>query len=362
MTTRLKYVVFFQIYNLIYHSELKNIAMEYLKRALNICCRDCCVRRKDSDSSMQIILPPSKKMSTKDGVVNSSTYSYIVQPDFFIPDMGSEKPSQTYPNQRQRKQSAPPVLTQTVTVQPLGGARKLSGFMHGRLVEPKSTIQIHVNDDFSDNLNNNSTSIPGRQSPWRSPEGFSPTRRPSNRRLSVAHMGPNHSRRSSMSSFDISRDEVDSDMYESQELLHDANSNGRLCFSVAYDNDFEQLTVNVICANSLYNPEQSAVIKNSCVKVSLIPPPKKKPTKSSTSIQKGTSDPMYDETITFDGITIDTLQQCMVKLEMLGIDRSSKKRLCGVVMHELDITYANSSDDKNNKRVWKHIFGEGVVS
>lgn len=328
--------------------------MECVKKIL-IRCKDCCVRRKDSSSSTQIILPTSRKVTSKDGIVNRSTFTYLPQPDFYIP-LGDDRHITSSGNHR--KQSAPPVLTRTVAIQPLC-AYATTDRMHHSL-EP----QIHVEEDV-DVHNQNNNSMSSEERPWRSSESVcsvhspispSPRRR---QRLSVANIASNHSRRSSMSSFDISRDEVDSDMYESSELSPDLNSNGKICFSVSYDKEVEQLIVAVHCAKTLWHQELNAIAE-SHVKVSLHPSPTKKMNKIITATQKETANPIFDEKLRINNVPLTSLETIAVNLTIIAVDKSSKKRKLGTVVYKLDASLSRS-DEVPEKKIWKHIYGEGMV-
>lgn len=338
--------------------------MEYIKKALNMCCKNCCAKRKSSeDSGVRIILPSNKTFASRSGSsIRTTTFTYLAQPNFYIP-MSDDKFIPSPPSNR-RKQSAPPILTQMVPVQPFAAYSPTNEKMHSSAHEPIIHIEEHSNEPVSDNHNNNHPSLvdtsiyKSTESVCSSHGTLSPSTRPkyNNKRLSVAQLA-SHSRRSSMSSFDISRDEVDSDMYESSELLHDVSSNGKLCYSVSYDSDFEQLTVTIISARNLWNPEQNCIVTDSFVKVSIFPPLKKKVTKTATAVQHGSSSPTYDETIAMDGVAQYMLSQHVIKLTVFAIDKLSKRRKLGLVNHQ----FCDFQADNQGKKIWSHIYPDGEV-
>lgn len=339
--------------------------MEFIKGCLSSCFETCCkncIKRKDSTSSVQIILPQSRKSPSGHGLLSKSTFTYLAQPDFHIPltatTSNEEKRTVSTPPTR-RKSSAPPVLTRATMVQPMSTYTCSQAKSVHSFIEPQITIEEDSGDETIENLNNNSTAF---DSGWRSMDSIASPSSPMRpmlthqKRLSVAAC---HSRRSSMSSFDISKDEVDSDMYESGELSHDVNSNGKLCFSVQYDHEFEQLTVTVISAKNLWNSEQNVVVLDSFVKISVQPHLKKKPTKNTTAICKGTPNPFYDEVFTMDGITGASLPMHSVKLTMYMLDKSSRRKKLGVIHYRLD---QHIYPDDHAKRIWRHVYGDGDVS
>ena len=344
--------------------------MEYIKKCLNscleTCCKSCCIKRKDSSSSVQIILPHSRKSPSGHGLLSQSTFTYLAQPDFHIPltvtTSNEEKRTSLSTPPTRRKSSAPPVLTRASMVQPMPSYSCSQTKSIHSFIEPQITIEEDSGDEPTDNINNNSSILEVSTHKWKSVDSItspgSPIRPPltSQKRLSVAAC---HSRRSSMSSFDISRDEVDSDMYESGELSHDVNSNGKLCFSVQYDHEFEQLTVTVISAKNLWNSEHNSVVLDSFVKVSIQPHLKKKPVKNTTAICKGSPNPLFDEVFTMDGITSASLPMHAVKLTVYMLDKSSRRKKLGVVHYRLD---QHIYPDDHAKRIWRHVYGDGDVS
>lgn len=318
------------------------------------------MKRKDSSSSVQIILPTSRKSTSSQGLLSKSTFTYLAQPEFHIPLTSSssnieKRDLSALPTRR--KSSAPPVLTRPSMVQPMPFTQAHS--IH-TFSEPQITIEEDTLD-VEDNKNNNSiSSYP--DSMWKSTDSVhspsSPSRPPlvHQKRLSVAAC---HSRRSSMSSFDISKDEVDSDMYESGELSHDVNSNGKLCFTVNYDYEFEQLTITVISAKNLWNSEQNLAVSDSFVKVAIQPQLKKKPTKNATATHKGTPNPRYDEVFTMDGISAASLALHSVKLAVFTLDKYSRRRRLGMVQYRLD---QHLQLEDQTRRIWRHVYGDGNVS
>lgn len=334
--------------------------MEYLKKALSVCCQDCCAKRKGSSGSTQIILPTTQKVQSKQGtLVNRSTFTYLAQPDFYIP-FSDEKMITTVSPTTKRKQSAPPVMTRTVAIQPISTYTQ-HGHMHSSLGDP----QIHV-EHVSSNVNNNSTPCLDGACKCSDSESslyscsLSPTHsgRLASKRLSVAQIAANHSRRSSLC--DIVREDLDSEMYESgSELCQDLNSNGKICFSITYDEELEILTVYVNRAKSLWNPEYNSSVKDSYVKVRLLSGLKKKSVK--TAVQKGTSNPEYNDKIDFDGIVTDSLHQLSIQLSLYSMDKYSKKKKLGTVTYSLNNEIPKTSGDTTRHPIWRHLHREGAV-
>lgn len=334
--------------------------MQYLKKALRACCRDCCTQRKDSNGSTQIILPSSRLVSSKDGtLVSKSTYTFLAQPDFYIPFKDEKMATTIMSPTTKRKQSAPPVMTRTIAIQPISAYAT-----HDRMYTSLGEPQICIEEDT--NLNNfNNNSFTSSASAWKSTESvssLSPTHRLVNKkRLSVAQIAANHSRRSSMCSFDISKDDLDSDMYGINDLPIETNSGGKICFSFVYDSKFEQLIVSVISGQSLWNVEQSVAVTDSFVKIAILSGSKRKSVKMSTATQRDTSNPSYNEDFRFQNISIESLNSLAVQFTVYSVDGSSKKRKIGIVLHTLDDTIADMHDD-TRQHIWKQIYADGVVS
>ena len=336
--------------------------MEYVKSALSVCCKNCCFKRKESDSSTQIIVPTSRKGTTKRGTLASrNTFTYLPQPDFYIP-LSEDKPVTTTMSPiTKRKQSAPPVMTRTIAIQPISAYT--SREMHKSWGEP----QIRIDEDEDcDNVNNNSLTLDAGWKSTESVNSLSPTHRPLSslglHRLSVAQIAASHSRRSSMCSFDISKEDVDSEMYESGDLSQDINSNGKLCFTISYNKQLEQLTVEVISAKNLWNSEQSSVVTESFVKVCTLSGLKRKSAKISTVTRKDTSSPVFDAEIKFDNISSDSLDMLSVKLSVHGGDKQTKKKKLGVVIYQLDNSLLQHKENEEHERIWRHIYSDGTVS
>lgn len=333
--------------------------MEYLKSALSFCCKDCCRKRKDSASSTQIIFPTTKKVSTKCGtLVTQGTFTYLPQPDFYVP-LSEDKMVMTRTSPvTKRKQSAPPVMTRTIAIQPISDYT--DGCMHKSWGEPT----IHIEDSEDSNQNNNSFTL--ENSGWKSSESIntqsslSPIHR-NVRRLSVVQIAANHSRRSSICSLDISKEDLDSEMYESSELGSGSNSNGELCFTVSYKSELQLLTVCVISARSLWMQEYEQPVLDSFVRVTLLSRSKKKLSQASTTVKKGNSDPSYNEDLQFHNITPEKLDGA-VRLSVYSVDRPSKKKKLGIVAYQLCEMSMEATHAMEEKPLWRPLYTNGMVS
>lgn len=333
--------------------------MELFKRCLRVCCKRCVDERKDSDASTKIILPPpSRRGSTYPSVTVPQTFTCLAQPDFEIPN-STQYSNLTLPVSARRKHSSPSVLTTAVAIQLTGST---SNLMESTISMPDPAVYIHDVDENWNRTKSDDTlwrcdSTPMvniHTSPSSPPSGSKST---AVKRLSLAAIHATHSRRSSMSSFDISKDEVDSDLYDSSELLPDSESNGRLCFSIHYDPDFDQMNVHVICAKGLRHHDNLSPVHDSYVKVSLMPPCKKKPNKTHTATQRGTEDPLYNETFTFDAISVTKTEYINLKLTVCTFDKSSKRRKLGTIVHKFD---ADSLQKHSDVKIWRHLTTEGI--
>lgn len=331
--------------------------MEYLKQCLQLCCKKCIDDdRKDSNASTtKIILPPSRRGSVHPGSAGiPSTYTFLAQPSFRIPNNDEQYNSLSIPLTPRRKQSSPTILMSAVPVQMSFSSSSLLQSVHSM---PDPTIYV---EDFDENWNQKPLELLARSDSVPSVNRLTPTTPTrSMKRLSLSAGQPGHSRRSSMSSFDISKEEVDSDLYDSCDILPDANSNGRLCFTVNYDKEFEQLTVKVLCAKSLWQHDASSPVHDSYVKVSLLPPYKKKSTKTSTAVQRAAQNPTYDETFVFDKVAVGITETISLKLTVCTFDKSSRKKKLGSIIYHVDTEKAHKNPEA---KIWRHLYGTGMVS
>jgi len=314
--------------------------MERVKSCYQKCFENCWNKRKySSDSTMRIVLP---SMSQRNSVATGNTCIILSQPEFHIPGNENMLLNPSSPVNR-RKVSVPCTMTSAELVQP-------------RSMSCPNAPQLGLSfDSAMDEVFRCKVSSPSVSPPGSAHGVSSKTSPASTHRLSVHGAPATHSRRSSMSSFDICKEEVDSCLYGSEEDIGDINSCGRLCFSARYED--ERLHVTIICARQLREGEDHNP-RDSRVEIRLSSPKKKVSKNNMTKIQKMTVNPNFNETFTFDMAELGSMDTVTLELVVFIFENNNKRRKLGKVLYALD----EDLKGETGQKIWRNIYGKDEVS
>ncbi|VDM33597.1 unnamed protein product [Hydatigera taeniaeformis] len=110
---------------------------------------------------------------------------------------------------------------------------------------------------------------------------------------------------------------------------HIIKGNGKLQFTVAYDNNIQELQVSILRCVELPQIDSSLNTVDSYVKLELLP---EKRHRVKTRVVRGSSNPFYGEVFTMDKVPLSLLKAGSLHFIVVGFDRHSRDSVIGEVV------------------------------